>query len=142
MRLLMTSLVLAAALTLGARASAESVEKGRTAFENGNYAGAFEILDPFSKAGNAEAKLYIALMYKDGLGIERDVMLADYYLSSAAFLGNTEAQYEYARVLEETPMSGGPCQVQQWEAMEKISRHSFNSARSIPVLFSCRLQGT
>ncbi len=55
-----------------APALADSIGDGVTAFHQGQYESAFEILRPLADAGNAEALTIIGHMHRAGLGVTED----------------------------------------------------------------------
>ena len=68
-------------------------QKGRNAYEAGDYAAALEYLLPAAEAGNARAQFDLGQMYYNGHGVERsDTKAAEYY-RKAADQGYDIAQY-------------------------------------------------
>ena len=62
----------ALAVMLTATASANNYEKGKEAYEAGDYATALSILKPLAEAGNADAQLTLSWMYYFGRGVPQD----------------------------------------------------------------------
>ena len=62
----------ALAVMLTATASANNYEKGKEAYDAGDYATALSILKPLAEAGNADAQLTLSWMYYFGRGVPQD----------------------------------------------------------------------
>ena len=90
--------------TESARAFAPlDLEAGKEAFSAGRYEDAYSLLEPRAAAGEAVAQFLIGLMYRDGLGIPRNIAEAKRWLTRAA-----EQGYEGARfVLGEIELVDG-----------------------------------
>ena len=58
-----------------------------------NYEKAFTSCKEEAELGNAEAQYYLAYMYYNGEGVEKDEQEAVYWSTKAAEQGNAEAQY-------------------------------------------------
>lgn len=67
--------------------TAEGVE----AFENENYEKALDKLEPAAKEGDRKALVYLARMYYEGRGVEKDVVRAIRLFRSAAEAGDSKA---------------------------------------------------
>lgn len=75
--------------------SADQVfEQGRQAFQAKDYELARKTLKPLAKAGHAKAQLYMGFIYDKGLGIERDIGRALYWLELSAEQGSIKLQYD------------------------------------------------
>ena len=69
-----------------------NINKGVKAFMNGNYAIAFQILEPSAQAGNLRAQQILAKMYYAGNGVPKDVEKYYYWLQKAADNGDKSAK--------------------------------------------------
>lgn len=78
-------------ITLG---HAQTYSEGRTAYINGEYGKALEIIQPLAEAGNADAQKMLGIMYDYGQGVEANPALAlEWYIRSAE-QGQTAVQYQ------------------------------------------------
>ena len=68
-------------------------EVGIQAFERGRHAYAAETLRPLAYAGDTESQYYLAVMYDNGVGVEKDPAMAAHWYHKAALLGHSDAQY-------------------------------------------------
>lgn len=85
--------LLCAFLLCAASVSYAGVDSGLAAYNKGDYQMAFKQLKPFAERGNANAQLYLGLMYVEGQGVPQDSKQAKYWWEKAAAQGNTKAQY-------------------------------------------------
>ena len=69
------------------------LDKGIEMIEQSKYAEAFCLLLPIAKSGNSEAQAKIGMFYQLGLGVERNLTEAIYWLEKAAKQGNGEAAH-------------------------------------------------
>lgn len=74
--------------------SEDDFEKGKKAYESGNYIQACKYYRLAAKEGHAEAQYELSLMYEEGLGVVPDNKKAVRWLRLAAEQGYVEAQYE------------------------------------------------
>ena len=78
-------------------ASAESVsadlDVGMAAAEQGDYEKAFQIFEPLATAGDAEAQHNLAILYRSGHGVEKDLGKSRQWFLRAAEQGIAAAQY-------------------------------------------------
>ena len=70
--------------------------EARAAFEAGEYARALSLWEPLAHAGVARAQNNIGVCFSNGLGVERDPILAVKWLSLAAAGGDPLAQRNLA----------------------------------------------
>ncbi len=75
----------------GTTAGADTLDTGRTAYMQGEYARAFEILKPLAEKGDATAAYIIGRQYQLGQGTARDLGEAWYWYRRAEAKGNVEA---------------------------------------------------
>ncbi|MBI5845437.1 MAG: sel1 repeat family protein [Deltaproteobacteria bacterium] len=61
---------------LPAAALADQLEEARAAYENNDYAKAFEILLPLAEKGDDEARTRIGVMFATGKGVAQDYVQA------------------------------------------------------------------
>lgn len=66
---------------------------GIQAFDQGRHLYAAETLRPLACAGDSEAQYYLALMYDNGVGVEKDSAMAAHWYHKAAIRGHSDAQY-------------------------------------------------
>jgi TPR repeat protein len=92
------ALVFLLSVSAGA-AGAQDLEKGRKAFEKGDYEAALAELLPLAERGNAEAQYDVGLMYSKGLGVPQNDVTAAKWIKAAAEQGNAEAQLEFVLLL-------------------------------------------
>lgn len=78
--------------TLGIMALAD-YEDGSAAYMRGDYGTALKKLKPLAEQGDADAQLWMGVMYKDGLGVSQDFETALRWLSLAAEQEDAYAQY-------------------------------------------------
>ena len=71
----------------------DSVQKGKLAFEKGDYGTALQIFTPLAEKGDLVAQLNLAKMYRDGKGVSKDYKAAVNWVNLSAAQGNAEAQY-------------------------------------------------
>lgn len=72
----------------------EQLEKGVKAFSEQRYRQAYESWLPLAGDGHAEAQLFMAVLYRYGLGIEKDLTRAAGWYEKAALQGDVDAQNE------------------------------------------------
>lgn len=80
-------------LAYTATANSGSLEDGHTAFDAKQYKKAFEIWKPLSDKGDPDAQYNLALLYMNGLGVEKNDRLALKLFTLAAQQGMADAQY-------------------------------------------------
>ena len=71
----------------------DSVQKGRLAFEKGDYGVALQIFKSLAEKGDLVAQLNLAKMYREGKGVSKDYKTAVKWFSLSAEQGNATAQY-------------------------------------------------
>jgi len=86
--------LIGALLLWSGTACTQDYDAGRSAYINGDYPQAYEILLPLAEAGNAEAQKIIGIMYDYGQGVEKDKRAAlDWFIRSAE-QGQPAVQYQ------------------------------------------------
>lgn len=85
---------------LGWPAGATPLQDGIDVWRDGDHARALAVWRPLADQGDAEAGLFLAYAYRNGLGVERDYGLAARWYRFAAERGHPEAQYELALMYE------------------------------------------
>ena len=70
-------------------------------YRENNYLGAMKEFEPLAEQGDARAQTVLALMYKYGEGVSRDLSLSYYWYRRAAELNYAPAQYHTGRMLAE-----------------------------------------
>jgi peptidoglycan hydrolase-like protein with peptidoglycan-binding domain len=93
-RLALSAAVAALLLAAGAPALAD-YDDGQAAFDRREYRSALVELEPLAEQGDGRAQRLVGLIYRDGLGVPRDLVLAYAWLHVAA--GNGEPQAASAR---------------------------------------------
>jgi TPR repeat protein len=73
-------------------AVAASIEDGRTAYSNGDYAVAMQVLRPFADQGYADVQAKLGYMYYFGQGVPQDYTQALVWFRRAADQGEGSAQ--------------------------------------------------
>jgi TPR repeat protein len=68
------------------------LERGISAYRRGDYAAALDLFTPLARAGDLKAQLYLASMYGEGFGTERDEATAAHWVGLAAGQGFARAQ--------------------------------------------------
>lgn len=72
------------AVILPITSNAGQLEDGTAAMESGDYQTAYKLLYPLAEQGDPQAQDCIGSMYLEGLGVEKDeIMAADWYAKSA-----------------------------------------------------------
>ena len=71
----------------------DSVQKGRLAYEKGDYGTALQIFIPVAEKGDAIAQFHLAKMYREGKGISKDYKAAVRWFNLSAAQGNAVSQY-------------------------------------------------
>ena len=81
-------------LFISAIAHGDEIDDGMAAFDNGDYATAYEILRPLAEHhGYAQAMNTLGHMFESGLGVEKQGSVAEKWYEKAALEGYTEAMY-------------------------------------------------
>ena len=75
-------------------ARADPLQDAKTAYENLQYAVAFQIWNALAEQGNAEAQTRLSSMYFNGEGVPKDYERSLYWANKAAIQGNAEAEYD------------------------------------------------
>ena len=73
------------------------IDEGVEQYENKNYIKAVEYWSKAAALGNADAHCKLAVMYRDGLGVERDKGKEMHHLEEAAIGGHPNARYFLGR---------------------------------------------
>ena len=71
----------------------DSVQKGRLAYEKGDYGTALQIFIPVAEKGDSIAQFHLAKMYREGKGVPKDYKAAVKWLNLSGEQGNASAQY-------------------------------------------------
>ncbi len=77
-------------------ASDSPIDAGITAVDNEDYAEAFTVFARLAEAGNAEAQHNLAMLYRTGKGVEKDMGASFKWFQQAAEQGISDAQYYLA----------------------------------------------
>lgn len=77
---------------LGALGAAADVAAGKRAYDRGDFQTAFQEWEVSAKQGDSEAQYRVGMLYRDGRGVERDMLEFVHWWSQAARQGNREAQ--------------------------------------------------
>ena len=84
-----------AALVLAAPAEADNaaqLQQAITAYQSGDYAQAFKLLQPLAQQGDALAQNNLGAMYENGQGVAQDYKQALAWFQKAANQGDVKAQ--------------------------------------------------
>ncbi len=85
---------LCAGFTLGLTAPAwAGWDEGVAAYQRGDYATAIRELRPLAEQGDANAQLFLGIMYENGQGVPQDYAEAVKWYRKAAEQGLANAQY-------------------------------------------------
>lgn len=87
-------------LVLATSAWSASVDKGKEAFRNSDYAAAWQEWKPLAEQGDAEAQVGVGLLYQLGYGLAQDDTKAMEWYTHAAQQGNANAQTNLAVLYE------------------------------------------
>ena len=87
------SFVLLLSCVLPGLVIAAGLDEGIAAVEQGDYAKAVEIFRPLAEAGDAEAQYNLAILYRSGHGVEKDLAQSRQWFLRAAEQGIAAAQY-------------------------------------------------
>ena len=68
-------------------------------YKKQNYAGAFPVFKKLSEAGDASAQYLVAMMYLNGLGVQKDKERAMFWLGKSADGGELAGRYMYGKML-------------------------------------------
>eukprot|EP00984_Skeletonema_dohrnii_P008143 scaffold2987_cov77-Skeletonema_dohrnii-CCMP3373.AAC.1 len=71
-------------------------EMGTTRYKERDYVGAFEYLTKAAELGHAMSHYKLSLLYREGLGVEKDEKKQVYHLEEAAIAGHPEARFDLA----------------------------------------------
>jgi len=83
----------AVASVKGNNSGGDSVQKGRLAYEKGDYVTALQIFTPLAERGDLVAQFSLAKMYREGKGVSKDYKAAVKWFNLSAKQGNALAQY-------------------------------------------------
>jgi hypothetical protein len=97
-------------------AQAADLDRGTTAFENGDYRSARYELEPLADAGDTQAQAVIGLMHALGRGYRKDLVQAYKWLTLSARAGNEDAQEARERI------ATGMTRAQLRDAQSKANR--------------------
>ena len=87
-------LIVPALLWVGYVQASGSLEAGVEAFDKGKYQNAYDYWFPLAKNDNAEAQLFMGVLYRYGLGVKLDLKQAANWYERAAENGDVDAQNE------------------------------------------------
>ncbi len=74
----------------------DEFNKGKVAYDKGDYKTALREWQPLAQRGNAEAQLYLGRIYYNGMGVSQDYQQAIKWFSLASEQGHTVAQIALA----------------------------------------------
>ncbi len=78
--------IMCVALFAGLPAFAD-MEKGFSAYRDGDYSTAFREFKPLAEEGDSSASFYVGWMYKNGMGVQQDDQEAQIYFTLARLFG-------------------------------------------------------
>ena len=79
--------------SLSIEARGDNYTQGITAYENGEYSKAFDLMKLSAESGVAKSQLILSIMYRRGLGIEKDEYEGFYWCKQAAEQEILEAKF-------------------------------------------------
>ncbi len=79
-------------LLIGVVAQSEPYDMGTSAYQEGHYGEALEILQPLAEQGHGPSQFDLGLMYYRGHGVPQDYKIAAYWSRKSAEQGNMLAQ--------------------------------------------------
>lgn len=100
-------------------------EQGLAAYRAGRYGEALVGLRPHAKKGDTLAQLTLGNMYKNGLGVDKDVAQAARWYHKAAIQGDADAQFSLAVIY----LSGGANKIEAMNWLEKAAAQGHRHAR-------------
>lgn len=77
-------------------------DAGLTAYQNGDFAAAYQAWLPLAEAGHAQACHNLAILYLNGQGVDEDFAQAQYWCEKSAQAGHAPAQHHLAFILAES----------------------------------------
>jgi hypothetical protein len=77
-------------------AFADDAQKGRAAFQSGDYETALAVWQPLAESGHADSQFGLGQMYGNGFGVAMDDALAIKWYGLAAEQGHPQAQFNLA----------------------------------------------
>ncbi|MGB1799531.1 MAG: tetratricopeptide repeat protein [Gammaproteobacteria bacterium] len=83
-----------AALTLSVNSFADTLQEGYEAVRNGNPEQGHAILQPLAEQGNADAQYAVAVLYREGWGVEKSLETAAGYYQKSAEQDHRDAMFE------------------------------------------------
>tara|TARA_B100000963_G_scaffold340863_1_gene339962 strand:- start:768 stop:1220 length:453 start_codon:yes stop_codon:yes gene_type:complete len=86
-------LLMSLALVETVHSGEDSVQKGRLAYEKGDYGTALQIFTPLAEKGDLIAQFNLAEMYRAGKGVSKDYKSAVKWFNLSAEQGNALAQH-------------------------------------------------
>ena len=84
-------------------AACSDYRQARSAYEAGDYAKAFQILERLSKAGDSQAQYDLSQMYLQGIGTSKNLEQGWSWMNQAAEKGNVQAMIELALRYQKSP---------------------------------------
>ena len=93
-------------------------EQGLAAYRAGKYREALVGLRPYARKGDALAQLTLGNMYRNGLGVDKDIAQATRWYYKAAVQGDADAQFSLAVI----HLSGGTVSPSKSEAIDWLER--------------------
>jgi TPR repeat protein len=90
--------ILAAQMWGAVGAFAGPWEDGMAAYNRGDYVPAVQVFRAMAAQGNAEAQMFLGVMYRKGRGVTRSSQRAFVWFARAAARGNTQAKTELREV--------------------------------------------
>ena len=90
--------ILAAQMWGAVGAFAGPWEDGMAAYNRGDYVPAVQVFRAMAAQGNAEAQMFLGVMYRKGRGVTRSSQRAFVWFARAAARGNTQAKTKLREV--------------------------------------------
>lgn len=82
------------ALMLSINSFADTLQEGYEAVRNGNPEQGHAILQPLAEGGDADAQYAVALLYREGWGVEKNMKTAAGYYQKSAEQDHRDAMFE------------------------------------------------
>lgn len=112
----------------GQTSVARTYEQGLAAYKSGRYTEALITLKPYAKSGDRLAQLTLGNMYNNGLGINKDVVVAVKWYHKAAIQGDPDAQFNLGVMyLRGKVVTAAEVEGLQW--LQKAAKQGHKQAR-------------
>ncbi len=97
---LLTLLLVLVQVVVSVPALADAYEDGLQLYARRLYADAAKIWEPIAEAGNAAAQNSMGVLYENGQGVQKDLVVAAKWYLRSALNGSTDAQFNVGLMYE------------------------------------------